>query len=147
MAGVERAGLRYINEVRVPTDGDIDWAEWMHPSLLGPRSNTKIEPPLGQWQGVGIYGSQPGQMLVFRYGPREGFAIDPSSDLRRVRRTDGGPFFLIDIDSFWTPADAVPEYERDMLMAQCDELHEPIRTLFEGIITDRLRDEVFRTND
>ena len=128
-------------------DGEIDWAEWMHPSLLGPRSNTKIELPLGQWQGIGIYGSQPGQMLLLRYGPREGVAVDPSSDLRRIQRTDNGPFFLIDIDSFWAPADAVPEYERDMLIARCDELHEPIRTLFEGIITDRLRDEVFRIND
>jgi uncharacterized protein (TIGR04255 family) len=146
VAGVERTGLRYINEVRVPTDGDIDWAEWMHPSLLGPRSNTEMALPLGEWQGIGIYGSQPGQMLVCRYGPREGFAIDPSSDLRRSRPADGGPFFLIDIDSFWTPADEVPKYEREMLLMRCEELHEPIRTLFEGIITDRLRDEVLRTN-
>ena len=29
----------------------------------------------------------------------------------------------------------------------CDQLHAPIRTLFEGLITDKLRDEVFRSND
>lgn len=146
VAGVERIGLRYINEIRVPPSGETDWAEWVAPSLLGPRSDAQIALPLGQWQGMGIYGSQPGQMLVLRYGPRDGFAVDPSSDLRRLHPIEGGPFFLIDIDSFWTPEDAVPEYEREKVIARCNELHEPARALFESVVTNRLREEVFRTD-
>lgn len=147
VAGVERIGLRYINEVRVPANGETDWADWVASSLLGPRPDAKITLPLGQWQGIGIYGSQPGQMLVLRYGPRQGFAVDPSSDLRRPRPAEGGSFFLIDIDSFWTPDDVIPEYEREKAIARCDELHEPARALFESVVTNRLRDEVLRAND
>lgn len=147
VAGVERIGLRYINEIRVPTNGETNWAEWVASSLLGPRTDAKIALPLGQWQGIGIYGSQPGQMLVLRYGPRDGFAVDPSSDLRRSHPIEGGPYFLADIDSFWTPEDVIPEYEREKVISRCNELHDPIRALFESVITDRLREEVFRAID
>lgn len=144
--GIERVGLRYIDEVRVPGEGDVEWADWLHSSLLGP-SLADVGLPLNQWQGVGIYGSQPGQMLLARYGPRVGFATDTNSDLRRARPADGGQFFLLDLDSFWTPDDDVPEFDLDMLLPRCDELHRPIRTLFESMISDRLRDEVLRSND
>jgi uncharacterized protein (TIGR04255 family) len=144
--GVERVGLRYIDEVRVPGNGDTNWADWMADSMLGPPADA-IDLHLGQWQGVGVYGNQPGQMLVMRYGPRTGYALDPNSDLRRVRPTDGGSFFLVDIDSFWTPDGEVPEFDRDMLASRCEELHGPIRKLFEGVIKDRLRNEVLRAND
>lgn len=146
IAGVERLGLRYIDEVRIPGDDEVDWAEWIHPSLLGPTLPSAVDLPISQWQGLGIYGVQPGNTLVFRYGPREGFAIDPSSDLRRVKQADAGLFFLMDIDSFWTPNGPIPEYDREMMVSTCDTLHTPARTLFEGMITDRLRDEVLRAN-
>lgn len=146
VAGIERVGLRYIDEIRVPGNGKVNWSEWLVPSLQGPPADI-VSLPLDQWQGLGIYGAQPGNMLVFRYGPRVGYAVDPNSDLRRPRPSDGGEFFLVDIDSFWTPDDEVPEFDRDMLLARCDELHMPIRRLFEGVITDRLRNEVLRSND
>jgi uncharacterized protein (TIGR04255 family) len=143
---VERVGLRYIDEIRVFTNGETNWSDWIVAPLLGPPSSM-IDLPLNQWQGVGIYGSQPGEMLVFRYGPRLGFAVDPTSDLRRPRPSDGGAFFLIDIDNFWTPDGEVPEFDRDMLVSRCDQLHGPVRRLFEAVITDRLRDEVLRSGD
>jgi uncharacterized protein (TIGR04255 family) len=145
IVGVERVGIRYVNEVRTPDNGEVGWADWIDPSLLGPNSSI-IDLPLNQWQGVGIYGSQPEKMLVLRYGPREGFAIDPSSDLRRLKSTDGGLFFLMDVDSFWTPDGSIPEYDRDLLLSTCNDLHTPVRALFEGMITDRLRNEVLRSN-
>lgn len=144
--GVERIGLRYIDEIRVGVNDGTDWAEWIADSLLGPPSDA-IDLQLTEWQGVGVYGTQPGQTLIMRYGPRSGYAVDPNSDLRRIRPSDGGPFFLIDIDSFWTPDGEVPEFDRDMLMSRCEDLHGPIRRLFEGVITDRLRNEVLRAND
>ena len=146
IVGVERVGIRYIDEIRTPDDGDVDWADWIHSSLLGPNASI-ADLPINQWQGVGIYGSQPGNMLVLRYGPREGFAVDPRSDLRRVKPADGGLFFLMDVDSFWTPDGPVPEYDRDLLISTCNDLHTPVRALFEDMITDRLRDEVLRNND
>ncbi|HEV8560145.1 MAG TPA: TIGR04255 family protein [Actinophytocola sp.] len=147
VVGVERVGLRFINEIRVPNAGTVDWSDWLHPSLLGPSSARPIDLPVNQWQGVVIYGAQPSNMLVLRYGLRDGYALDPSSLLRRVRSDDDGLFFLMDLDSFWTPAEEVPEYDSDKLLSICNALHTPVRTLFEGMITDRLRDEVLRRDD
>lgn len=144
--GVDRVGLRYINEIRVPGGSGQDWADWVSHSLLAPSTPDADSLPTNQWQCAAVYGAQPGYMLVFRYGAREGFAVDPNSDLRRAIATDGGPFFLMDIDSFWTPDGAVPEYERDMLMATCETLHRPVRTLFDSMISERLRREVLKPN-
>lgn len=146
VTGVERVGIRYINEIRIPNEiGASTWSDWLHPSLLGP-SLADIGMPLTQWQGVGIYGTQPGQMLLARYGPRSGAAVDASSGLRRRHPNESGEFFLIDLDSFWTPEEDVPEFEPDMLMLCCDRLHAPIRTSFEAMISERLRDEVLRSD-
>jgi uncharacterized protein (TIGR04255 family) len=144
--GVVRLGLRYINEIRVPAEGEIDWSKWINSSILGPSSTEQIPLPLTQWQGIAVYGRQPGHAMVVRYGLSEGFAVDPNSELRRTRPADG-PFFLMDIDSFWLPEGPIPELEDDALIGTCDELHGPVRTLFEGLITDKLRDEVLRRAD
>lgn len=50
----------------------------------------------------------------------------------------------MDIDSFWAPSDGFPEFDIEMLLAMCDDLHAPVRSLFERLITDRLRKEVLR---
>jgi uncharacterized protein (TIGR04255 family) len=146
VVGVERIGLRYIDEIRVPNGAVTDWSEWVSPSLLNPPLPTEIDMPVSQWQGVAIYGVQPGNALVLRYGPRDGHAVDPSSDLRRTKQADGGHFFLMDIDSFWAPDRTVPKYDADEVASICNKLHQPVRALFESLITDRLRDEVLRGN-
>lgn len=140
---VERVGLRYIDEIRVPQrDGGIAWGEWMDPSMLGPMPTTDIGLPLSQWQGIGIFGAQPGRMMVVRYGPQVGVAAVFASELKRTSPTDEGPFFLMDIDSFWTPEGEIPELGPSSVESTCDDLHGPVSTLFEGLITDKLR-EVF----
>lgn len=144
--GVERVGLRYINEVRVPlASPHIDWTEWVQPQLCGPRS--AADPlPLVRWQGVGLYGEQPGRMVIFRYGPiAEGSGLNLQIELRRRTPPTPGPFFLMDIDSFWTPDEDIPEANYDQLMSRCDEIHEPVSAIFENSVTDQLRG-VFRQN-
>lgn len=144
--GVERVGLRYIDELRVPTGNEdgIDWAQWVDSTLLGPVS---LAPELGlrtqQWQGVAVFGPGDEDSLVVRYAPRVGYAVDPSGDLKRPEPLPG-PFFLLDIDSFWTPSEGVPEFDVDALLETCNRLHPPVRRLFERLITERLREEVFR---
>lgn len=148
--GIERVGLRYIDEVRIhPTSAtSVDWSQWINGSLLGPQSDAPVGLPLAEWQGAAVYReSQPGRSLVLRYGPRLGYAVDPNSDLRRVRTVEPGAFFLMDIDSFWTPSGTIPEYNREQLLSIYEDLHRPVRILFEDMITDRLRDEVLRRDD
>ena len=142
--GVERIGLRYINEIRVPEESSSDWSDWVSSSVLAPNGVDKdINLPISQWQGVGVYGSQPGQALVLRYGPRDGYAVE--NDLKRSF-PKAGPFMWIDMDSFWTPdEDGTPEFSLDSIVSISNQLHVPIRELFESLITDRLRNEVLRS--
>ncbi|GAA4655746.1 TIGR04255 family protein [Arthrobacter gyeryongensis] len=142
--GVERIGLRYIDEIRVPGTDIPDWGMYLNDSLLGPRSANGIGLPLKQWQGVAAFGPEKGRSLVLRYASGEGFATDPNGELRRKSPSYPGPFFLLDVDSFWVPEAGVPEFSPTLLTSQGDALHAPVREMFEQLITDRLRNEVFR---
>jgi uncharacterized protein (TIGR04255 family) len=149
IAGIERVGLRYIDEIRAPESAaDVsNWGDWVDASLLGPKADMSSEAgaELIELQGAAVYRCpRPGQSLVLRYGPRDGYAVDPDSDLRRVKAVGPGPFFLMDIDSFWVPDGPIPEFEKDYLHSIYDALHRPVRTLFEDLITSRYRDEVLR---
>jgi uncharacterized protein (TIGR04255 family) len=144
--GVDRVGLRYIDEIRVPDTGTapMDWEPWIDASLLGPA-------PLGRelalapthLQGLCVFQPAPGKSLVLRYGPRQGYAVDPGGDLKRTT-TSPGPYFLLDIDSFWMAPEDTPELDLKWLLSLCDDLHEPVGDLFERLITERLREEVLR---
>lgn len=151
-SGVERVGLRYIDEVRVPTDNGesvTTWSEWVHQSLLGPAP--EVGGPkalsgglkLNQHQGLAAFSGADDQALGLRYGPQVGHAIDSTSDLRRPMPPPG-PYFLLDIDSFWQPSQVVPRLETDRVLNIADRLHAPIREIFESLITERLRKEVLR---
>lgn len=142
---VERIGLRYIDEVRVPNgENPINWTNWLSDSVMAPSPPDDVALPLAQWQGVAIYGTQPGHMMLMRYGPQNGLAVNlEGGDLRRAQPADPGPFFLIDIDSFWTPSGGLPEVDAERVMATCNEVHQPVRRLFESLVKDKLRDEVF----
>ncbi len=142
--GVERIGLRYIDEIRIPGGPKQDWALWVDRTLLGPAPvGDELGLAVAHWQGISAFTPGPERTIVLRYGPREGFAVDPGGDLKRSTPTPG-PFFLMDIDSFWTPSEGVPEFDVKTLLATCDELHAPVRELFERLITNRLREKVFR---
>lgn len=142
-AGYERIGLRYIDEVRVPGENDaLDWSSWVHTSLLAPQPDGGVDGlSLSAWQGMAQFGPTDGRSLVLRYGPGEGYAVEPQGPLRRPE-TPSGSFFLLDFDSFWETPGSIPEFDPDELMDRCDVLHAPVRKLFEGLITDKLRKEV-----
>lgn len=144
--GLMRIGLRYVNEIRVPdlTDGALGWRDWVDTSLLGPIS-LAIDQGLvpEQWQGVAMFDRGEGKKLIVRYGPREGYAFQPSGPLRRPTPPPSA-FFLLDIDSFWTPDGEVPRFTSQTILRICTDLHEPVHSLFEKLITERLKEEVLR---
>jgi uncharacterized protein (TIGR04255 family) len=139
--GVERVGLRYIDEIRVPRS-EIPWDAWLAPSVLGPQT-ASASLPLRTWQGNAVYGDPGNSALVLRYGAYEGAAVE-SAYLRRIRAITNPSFFLLDIDSYWTPNDGTPEFATETVLEMTDELHNPVRSLFESLITPRYRDEVLR---
>jgi uncharacterized protein (TIGR04255 family) len=149
LVGIERIGLRYVLEVRVPAgvDGRIAWANWIDESLLGPQRLAPGGLLLTEWQGAAVYReAQPGKSLIVRYGPGVGQALDAQYHLRRVTPVQAGQFFLMDIDSFWTPpTGAIPEYSREALVSTYRELYAPAQTVFQDMLTSRLKDELLRT--
>lgn len=142
--GVERVGLRYIDEIRIPGTEAPDWGEYLSESLLGPHVDKDPDLPLRQWQGLAVYGPEGGRSLVMRHATGEGFALDPSGDLRRKTPAYPGKFFLLDLDSFWIPESGVPVFSDASIRESVETLHAPVREMFEQCITERLRDEVFR---
>lgn len=148
-AGVERIGLRYIDEIRVPAeDGEVTpaWQEWVDPSLVGPAhigNDVDLVPAANE--GLIVFSGNSNRALVLRYGGQSDYAVPSTPDLRRPLPPPG-PLFKLDIDSFWQAGDAVPEFDPDFILDQADALHLPVRGVFESLITERLRKEVLRGN-
>jgi uncharacterized protein (TIGR04255 family) len=145
--GVARVGMRYIDEIRVPgitPERPSAWREWLDPSLLPPMLeemvSSEYEP--AAWDGAAQYRTGPERSLVLRYGARQGYAVQPRGSLTRIAPPPPGPLFVLDFDSFWEPSD-IPEFDPAALGRTCDALRTPVRTLFDLVITDRLREEVF----
>jgi uncharacterized protein (TIGR04255 family) len=74
-----------------------------------------------------------------------GQAVGNAPLKRRSPPSNSGPYFLVDIDSFWAAGDAVPEFSVNRALEMIDQLHGPVRELFEAAITERLRTEVLRS--
>ncbi|MGW4339031.1 TIGR04255 family protein [Rhodococcus koreensis] len=148
--GIERIGLRYIDEVRVPADDPIDWSDWVSPALLGPRQEVApLKLRLEQQQSVVQYGTPiPGQTFTLRYGVGQGAVVQSTDNLKRPKEPSGGEFFLIDTDGAWTEiTGGIPEFDVDSIIKVCDTIHSPIKQLFESLITDKLRKEVLNNED
>lgn len=137
---VDRIGLRYIDELRVPDIEQPEWSDYVDKALV-PPSPAGLSPT--SWQGLGVYPTGEGSRVVLRYGPRDGFAVNTSGNrLKRIHSSEGGPFFLLDTDSFWEAEDESPAFVCPMVLDWADKLHTPIRDVFESLITDKLREEV-----
>lgn len=146
--GVARVGMRYINEIRVP-DGNEDnpsgWQDWIDPALLAPQLARMADKGFasGGWEGAAQYETGPDQKLVLRYGTRNGYVVNPSGPLKRPCLPGPGPLFMLDFDCFWEPPD-IPEFNPKAIVPIFDELHTPVRTLFDLLVTDKLLGEFRR---
>ncbi len=146
-AGVERIGLRYIDEIRVPAENGSDmptWARWVDASLLGPAhisTRLRLEPVVNE--GTCVFSGGSDRALVLRYGAQNDYVVQSTPDLRRPLPPPG-PLFKLDIDSFWQAADEVPEFDMEFILHRADNLHDPVRGVFESVITDDLREKVLR---
>jgi uncharacterized protein (TIGR04255 family) len=146
--GVERVGLRYIDEVRVPGLVDAQgWERYVNPVLVRVRDVGEVAFEglrAERWQGQVQYARSNKMHVVMNFGAQEGIAVGREGPLRLAKAQPPGPFFLIDVDSYWQGDDYVDEFSASTLLDLADELHRPIRAIFETAITDDLRDEVLR---
>jgi uncharacterized protein (TIGR04255 family) len=143
--GVARIGMRYIDEIRVPGSAAASsWRDWIDTSLLPPRVDAMAGAGFEAtaWEGLSQYAVGLDKKLVLRYGFRNGPVVPFTGHLRRPSQPPAGPLFSLDFDCFWEPT-GIPEFEPEQLLVTCDELRAPARTLFDALVTDRLRNEVF----
>jgi uncharacterized protein (TIGR04255 family) len=147
IAAVERVGLRYIDEVRVPSpiEDARDWRGWLANSVIEMAGANPDERAVIS-QGAVQYSTGEFRKLVFRFASSlQGTGLSIGELLRRRRAATDGPFFLLDFDSFWEPpSDHVLDWRLDDIMAIVDSLHDPIGMTFQSVITDQLRDVVLR---
>ena len=140
--GVERVGLRYIDEIRIPGAPGVSpsWGDWLHASVVAPNpSELKLE-VLQQQCVIQYRPEDPEDTLTLRYG-----AVNGPPAVNGPIRTevpDDGHYFLLDTDAAWTPG-TVPQYAPDELLSVADRIHDCTQELFESVLTDRLRREVF----
>jgi len=150
--GIERIGLRYINEIRVPGSGEPDWSLWVDSSLAAPRPIVGgVERQSVDQQAQALYLlDEPNCVLAMRYGAQNRQPFVGTSPLVRKNMPGPGPFFVLDCDAAWTWAvesgDDVPEATQDFVVTTADDLHGPVQDLFESMITERLREEVLNAN-
>jgi len=143
-AAMERIGLRYTDEIRIPgVERPADWAPYVASALQGPIDLLSDTDAITT-QGLVEFAPAERQRLVVRYGAARGWMVAPQGFLR-TKSSESGPYFLIDLDSFWTaPEDELPEFVADEILRICDELHAPVRVAFEAAITEKLRNDVLR---
>jgi uncharacterized protein (TIGR04255 family) len=139
----QRIGLRYIDEIVVPNADEIrDWSPYIADDLLAPGIVDDY-PTLDYRAGIGLAVSDLHKVAV-RIGVVSEPVVDPQGPLR-ISDSPPGSYFLLDIDSSWdAPRDEYPEFDLDQVLEISEDLHEPVRTLFERAIKPKLRDEVFR---
>ncbi|ETZ96662.1 TIGR04255 family protein [Mycobacterium kansasii 732] len=105
IVGVERIGLRYVLEIRSrwgSTAGSIGaTGSTSSCSALPHRSGRPVADRVAGRRG--LPGTPTGQVADLAVRPGVGQALDQSYHLRRITPPQAGPFFLMDIDSFWTP--------------------------------------------
>ncbi|MBY8887685.1 TIGR04255 family protein [Streptomyces sp. PTM05] len=141
--GIERLGIRYVNEVRVPNlEHPSDWGHWISPPLTSIASLRTEDMAAQTWQGVTVFGT-PSVGVVLRHGNFEGYAVEPAGDLRR-QTPPPGPFYLLDLDSYWLPEGEVPQLEWASVEERFDAVGLSAYELFQQLITDHYRTEVLK---
>ena len=145
IAGLDRVGLRFINEVRVPgAGGDVaDWAGFVSAELLAAEALASGQRVRTMQLALHLDRGD-GAELLMRAGLLEGHVVDDSGALRLPSPPQPGHFFLIDMDSFWSRPAAYDEWSTERALEIADRLHDPIDDLFERCIREKLREEVLR---
>jgi len=144
LQGLQRASLRYINEIQHPDGASpTGWSRLLHPALAGPID--LLDATAEKTEGMTIFRIDPQHVVRVVYGTEAtGFVVNPTGPLR-IQSRPLGPFFRLDTESTWTaPPEEVPVLVADEVLAIADRLHDPIRRLFEAALNPDLR-EYFRS--
>lgn len=137
---VERLGLRYVDEVRVPdkiTDAK-QWSKWVNNKLVQPLDVFDGSTP--GYQGVALIERGQDRYVEARWAALDAASTIGSDPLRRAVPPPG-PFFLLDFDSYWSASEPIDarEFELNSTLALLDDLHDPIGSTFQNSLTIKAR--------
>lgn len=138
---VQRVGLRYIDEVRVPEpiDDVRQWSRWIDDRLIAQLSLGPDGFPATTMQSVTTYDLGGGKGLNFRCAALHQGPIVVPQFLKRPP-IESGPFFVLDFDGFqdFTGQDAIP-LSSHVVAETLTTVHVPCGTAFQRSITDQAR--------
>lgn len=140
-SGLQRVGLRYIDEIRVPqppTDAR-GWATWIDGSLLGPLAIAPDHVPSRGIQGAAAFDLGGRAALNVQYAAFANGSATLPQHLRR-RPFQPGPFFGLDLDGFYEAGnEEFVRLESGVITDILAKLHAPIHSVFQRAITDDAR--------
>jgi uncharacterized protein (TIGR04255 family) len=138
---VQRVGLRYIDEVRVPAlVADVrEWSTWINDHLIAHLEVGPEDVPATGTQSVSTYDLGEGRGLNFRFAALNQGPIVVPQFLKRPA-IPSGPFFVLDFDGFqdFTGQDPVP-LSAGVVRDSLSTVHIPCGTAFQRSITDEAR--------
>jgi uncharacterized protein (TIGR04255 family) len=140
-SGLQRVGLRYIDEIRVPhPPADArGWATWIDGSLLGPLAVAPDHVPSRGIQGVAAFDLGGRAGLNVQYAAFANGAATLPQHLRR-RPFAPGPFFGLDLDGFYEFGnEEFVRLDAGVITDILAKLHAPIGAAFQRAITDDAR--------
>jgi uncharacterized protein (TIGR04255 family) len=138
---LQRVGLRYIDEVRVPepiTDVRL-WRRWINDRLVGQLNIGPDDVRATATQSVSTFDLGEGRGFNFRYAALDQGPIVVPQFLRRPA-IESGPFFVLDFDGFhdFSGQEAVP-LSSEVVCDSLSAVHGPCGTAFQRSITDEAR--------
>ncbi|MCV7215532.1 TIGR04255 family protein [Mycobacterium crocinum] len=140
-SGLQRVGLRYIDEIRVPqppTDAR-GWSTWIDGSLLGPLAIAPDQVPSRGIQGVAAFDLGGRAGLNVQYAAFANGSATLPQHLRR-RPFQAGPFFGLDLDGFYEVGnEEFVRLDAGIITDILAKLHAPISSAFQRAITDDAR--------
>lgn len=138
---LQRVGLRYIDEVRVPEQiTDVrQWSTWINNRLIGHLEVGPEGVPATGMQSVSTYDLGNGTGLNFRFAALNQGPIVVPQFLKRPA-IPSGSFFVLDFDGFhdFTGQDAAP-LNAEVIRRFLSTVHVHCGTAFQRSITDEAR--------
>lgn len=139
-SAVERIGLRYIDEIRVPEpiDDARDWRGWVADPLVD-IFNVASSGVASDYQGLITYDLGSGCHLNFRSAALHGTGIVGNDPLRRRHvQSQSGPYFVLDLDGYWEGGES-HDFDLEWIGNILESLHTSTGEAFQNAITDRAR--------
>lgn len=147
---IQRVGLRYLDEIRVPSAPVTDaraWGEWIDSRLVDHLRIGPTDAPVARAEGLISYALSEHQGLNFRFAALPNGAVVVSSDLVRQPFEQELPLFVLDFDGYEEfTAPTATLLDADVVAKTLDAVHGPSGATFQTAITDKAR-ELFRVRN